>query len=161
MLGWLSTASISDLSNVALLGVTAAVSAFGVYQFIATTKFNRDQAAKAIHADYIRLAMEKPTFANPSIVDVDYGSRTFAGSREEFEKYEWFVSFMVLSFEEIFHLSKTPTWENTIRSNLSFHSAYFSSPHFRESGYIENIDPALREMLPSSLHFPENHNTSR
>lgn len=43
--------TVSDISNVALLIVTILVSIFGVYQFVATTRFNRNQAAKAIHAE--------------------------------------------------------------------------------------------------------------
>ncbi len=141
--GW----TVSDISNVALLIVTILVSIFGVYQFVATTRFNRNQAAKAIHAEYIKLALDKPLLANPAVGKIDFEKLTVDGNREEFERYEWFVSYMLLSFEEIFHLSNEDAWSSTLRSNLKVHKAYFKSQHFKESGYLDNIDAPIRALI--------------
>lgn len=139
--------SISDATNLALLVVTSAVSIFGVYQFIATTKFNRNQSAKEMHGEYIRLALENPTLANPDISGIDCQAMTLGGDRVAFERYEWFISYMLLSFEEALHLSPDPSWFQTIESNLKMHTNYLKSEYFQSSGYLDNLDGRIVRLI--------------
>ncbi|MDR6587418.1 hypothetical protein [Agrobacterium tumefaciens] len=142
--------TISDVTNLGLLLITAVVSVFGVYQFISTTRFNRNQSAKEIHSEYIKIGLDNPTLANPSLKGLDLENLTLGGSREEFERYEWFVSFMLWSFEEVFHLSSDPSWSSTIRLSLQAHAPYLQSVHVKRAGYLDNVDPVIRKLISES-----------
>ncbi len=139
--------ALSAWANVGLFVLTAAVSAFGIYQFVFTTKFNHAQSAKSIYANYLRMAFDYPHYANPALSEIDYDAQTLNGSRVEFEKYEWFVASVVMACEEIFHLSDNPACRSSIMADLRFHRAYFCCDHFRSQSYLQNVDAEVGEII--------------
>ncbi len=87
--------------------------------------------------------------ANPDLKGLDMENLTLGGSKEEFERYEWFISFMLWSFEEVFHLSSDPSWSNTIRSSLRTHAEYLKSEYVNTSGYLDNTALKSGNWYPS------------
>lgn len=139
--------SIGNLANLGMFFVTLAVAIFGIYQFLTTQRLTRSQTAKEIYADYLKFSFENPRFADPSLARVDYVEKTFDESGELFGKYEWFVSYMIMAYEEIYFLSDEPSWANTMRENLANHARYFASDHFERSGYFSHIDGPLASQI--------------
>jgi hypothetical protein len=154
-MGWWGNPDIlASWSNVGLFVLTVAVSAFGVWQFYESRRFNREIAAKAVYAEYLRLAFDHPEFANPKIAEVDYVALTFNGDRVQFERYEWFVSFMVSAYEEIDELTRDSSWQTEIEANLRYHQGYFASEHYRRSGYVQNLGSRMARLVQRLFQVP-------
>ncbi len=115
--------SIGDDATVAI-AVIAAITAFvTAWAAINARNAQREATAKDIYRDYLKLAFQNPTLANPS------------DDPNKSEQYRWFVAFMLNSCEEIARTkSKDKNWSKTLRHDLRMHGNYLKSPQFVKDG---------------------------
>ena len=73
------------------------------------------------------------------------------GSKEMFQKYELFVDVILNASEEILEVSPTKEWDAAVRLQLKLHRAYLRSPHFLNSGYLEQYTPKFRAFIQGAL----------
>jgi hypothetical protein len=136
--------TLSDFAA-AVTAVAAVVAlVFGIWQVRASEASSREATAKQIWMNYELRGFEEPRFANPSIADIDYKARSFIGDAEQFLKYEWFVSFMLLACEEVLRLGGKD-WENGVDDNLLSHWPYLGGPLF--APYLKNMSAMMRRRL--------------
>lgn len=144
---WDNSQKLAEISTAMGLLIAGIAACLGVWQFLRGQAVNRELSAKNLFASYELVAFENPSMANPSLSKFDYAKRTRNGSREEFERYEWFVSYVDTVCEEILFLARNDDWKSTLLSQLSYHEAYFRSEFYERSGYVSHVSPEVRLLL--------------
>jgi hypothetical protein len=100
-----------------------------LYQINKARQTQMETTARNIFNDYLKKAFEYPIFSYPPthLDQFDFTERTFSGSLVEFERYEWFVSILIVAMREILDfLSHDKYWEMTARTQLSYHKNYLN-----------------------------------
>ncbi len=105
--------------------------------------------ANELWREYLRLAFDNPKLSDPTLqlADFDYEDLTIDGSSELFQKYELFVDTILNASEEILEVSPTKEWDAAVRIQLKLHRDYLLSPHFLNSGYLEQYTPKFRAFM--------------
>jgi hypothetical protein len=88
------------------------------------------------------------------LADFDYDNRTIDGSVELFQKYELYVDTILNASEEILGVAPTKEWQASVRIQLRPHRDYLLSPHFRNSGYLEQYSASFRAFVDDVLNEP-------
>jgi hypothetical protein len=102
--------------------VIAAVLA--IRQLRSSEKSQKEATAKEIFKEYLLIAFEHPAF---SVMDSSVLKVKPDGL--EFERYKWFVSYMLFACEEILDLfPNSKEWTETIERNLGYHKNYLKIP---------------------------------
>jgi hypothetical protein len=109
--------------------------------------------ANELWREYLRLAFENPKLSDPTLhlADFDYAALTVDGSKEMFQKYELFVDTILNASEEILEVQPSKEWDTAVRIQLKLHRAYLLSPHFLNSGYLEQYTPKFRSFIKAAL----------
>ncbi|MGK5022819.1 hypothetical protein [Janthinobacterium sp. LB2P10] len=117
------------IATIAVPVIAILAGAVAVWQIIASAKAQRRSTAYALYQQYLTLAMENPEFAHGDQIEITKFS-------DRYRKYKWFVSSMLLCFEEILiSCPKESDWENNIRSQLSRHTWHLYKSHSVNSGH--------------------------
>ena len=109
--------------------------------------------ANELWREILRLAFDNPKLSDPTLnlTSFDYAALTIDGSPELFQKYEMFVDTMLNASEEILDVSPTKEWKAAVRIQLKPHRLYLQSPHFINSGYLEQYTPKFRAFVTEAL----------
>lgn len=116
--------------------------------------------ANELWREYLRLAFENPKLSDPTLhlADFNYAALTVDGSKEMFQKYELFVDTILNASEEILEVQPSKEWDTAVRIQLKLHRAYLLSPHFLNSGYLEQYTPKFRSFIKAALsETPKRH----
>jgi hypothetical protein len=108
-----------------------------VYALAANRRNQREANARRAYFDYTQIAQRNPRFAFPALGRVDFNKELFDGSREKFEKYEWFLSSLLATVAFVTEgtggrLTIAPRkrlWRKTAVLQLAYHWKYLE--HFR------------------------------
>jgi hypothetical protein len=109
--------------------------------------------ANELWRETLRLAFENPKLSDPSLntTAFDYENLTIDGDPELFQKYEMFVDTILNASEEILRGQPTREWFAAVRMQLKLHRDYLLSPHFQNSGYLEQYTPKFRAFMADVL----------
>ncbi len=109
--------------------------------------------ANELWREILRLAFDNPKLSDPTLkfATFDYEAMTIDGSPELFQKYEMFVDTILNASEEILDVSPTKEWKASVRIQLLPHRLYLRSPHFLNSGYLEQYTPKFRAYVEEAL----------
>ncbi|MDC6623156.1 hypothetical protein N4Q63_15110 [Leclercia adecarboxylata] len=139
---WIKWASI--LANIAAV-VTAIIAFFAALvaykQLISNKKESGKNIAYNIYHQYLLLCINNPTLskgiAKPATFSLD------------FEKYKWFVSAMLLAFEQIIESQKNDNkWRATIKSQLLIHKEFLKvSRTVRDKEWDEELHKIIEEVI--------------
>jgi hypothetical protein len=133
----------------------AAVAAL-VYAHLSITESRKAEHranANELWREILRLAFDNPNLSDPSLNPgaFDYAALTINGSKELFQKYEMFVDTMLNASEEILEVSPTKEWKAAVQIGLRPHRDYLRSPHFINSGYLEQYTAKFRSFVDEAL----------
>jgi hypothetical protein len=142
----------------AIVMALAAVIAL-VYAHVQITEGrNAERRANAheLWRESMRVAFDHPQFADPSLklADFDYQAKTINGSAELFQKYEMYMDTILSASDDVLEVLPTKEWDKTLRLELRQHRDYLRSPHFQNSGYLEQYTPKFRAYLDDVLKAP-------
>jgi hypothetical protein len=109
--------------------------------------------ANELWREYLRLAFDNPKLSDSALklADFNYANLTIDGSKEMFQKYELFVDTVLNASEEILEVLPTKEWDAAVRIQLRLHRLYLISPHFLNSGYLEQYTPKFRTFMQAAL----------
>jgi hypothetical protein len=112
--------------------------------------------ANELWRETLRLAFDNPKLSDPTLrlADFDYDNRTIDGSVELFQKYELYVDTILNASEDILGVAPTKEWQASVRIQLRPHRDYLLSPHFRNSGYLEQYSASFRAFVDDVLNEP-------
>src|SRR4051812_31585019 len=82
----------------------------GIFAAIVTMLSWRSEKAKTLYLSQCDAALRYPRFANPNLGKLDLDARTFDGSAEDFECYEWYVARLLYVLDECLRLCPVPQW---------------------------------------------------
>jgi len=113
--------------------------------------------ANELWRETLRLAFDNPKLSDPTLrlANFHYDNRTIDGSVELFQKYELYVDTILNASEEILGVAPTKEWQASVRIQLRPHRDYLLSPHFRNSGYLEQYSAKFRAFVDDVLNEPE------
>jgi hypothetical protein len=130
-----------------------------LYAHLQITEGRRaERAANAneLWRETLRLGFDNAKLSDPSLklADFDYDKLTIDGSRELFQQYEIYVDTVLNASDEILEISPTQDWKTSLRIQLLPHRDYLLSPHFKQSGYLDQYGKTLRSFLDEVLNEP-------
>ena len=105
----------------------------------------REATANEIWMNYEHRGLEYPKYANPELSVLDYEWKTLDGNRQEYYKYEWFVSFMLLACDAVLLLDHGSGWDVVVKNNLRYHRNYLTSETYKEDLHVQS--PAIQRMI--------------
>lgn len=142
----------------ALVTAIAAVVAllYAHLQITEGRRAERESNANELWRETLRLGFDHPRLSDPSLklADFDYDKLTIDGSRELFQQYEIYVDTLLNASDEILEISPTEAWKTSIRIQLLPHRDYLLSPHFKQSGYLDQYGKGLHDLLAKILDDP-------
>jgi hypothetical protein len=153
MMGWLQDVSVGDLAT--WLTVVVAVW-YGGKQIKWSREDAREATAIQTWMDYYLHCLAYPQYGCPETLTLDFTKLDKLGSAKEIresDKYQWFVSFMLLACDLVIRLPKGkggPNWEQFVRSNVGYHSDYLKSRYFKEN-YELTLSPELNRKIKEVL----------
>lgn len=121
----------SLLSSLATIGIALFAVKISVNQLDA----GNTTSAKSIYKDYLNLALAHPRYASASYPLWSPRYSKFRYGSEESEAYEFFVSLLLLSTEEILSIPGKDGWLATLETQLSYHALYLNSDEFNPRMY--------------------------
>jgi hypothetical protein len=125
-------------SATAAIAVVALIVAY--IQVRVSKRESRLGVAKAIYKDYLALAFANPKFSSASYPLDAPGIQTFSRNADEYERYEFFVSYLLFAAEEVLDLTKnSPAWRATLRDQLRYHALYLDSMDLQEHHYSSDL----------------------
>ncbi len=109
------------------------VAGIGVGAAVLTMLAWRGEKAKKLYLSHCDVALANPRFSSPDLAKLDLKARTFDGSAEEFERYEWYVARLVYTLDECLSLAPIPQWYAVAKTQLANHKKYFASDYYKYS----------------------------
>jgi hypothetical protein len=103
--------------------------------------------AKKLYLGQCDVALADPQFSDPADMMFDFKSRTANGSREIFERYEWYVARLVYVLDECLSLAPIPRWYKTAETQLAAHKPYLGSDYYREQDYLPHYSLRMRALI--------------
>ena len=105
----------------------------------------RHAKAKELYLAQCDVALAHPRLSDP--VELDMGSQTMGGSKQEFERYEWYVARLVYTLDECLRLCPDAQWDAVAKTQLGAHREYFNSDYYARQDYLQHYSPRMRMMI--------------
>jgi hypothetical protein len=113
--------------SVPIIAIIAGIIA--IWQIISSSKVQRRSTAYSLYQQYLKLALENHNLAFAT-------EELKFKNTDEYAKYKWFISSMLLCFEEILiSCPKESDWIATINSQLRRHSWHLSQSSSIRAGH--------------------------
>jgi len=108
----------------------------------------RSLKAKKLYLSQCDVALANPQFSNPQDLTLDFEKQTANGSKDEFERYEWYVARLVYVLDECFRLCPlSGEWEAVAETQLSNHAEYFASDYYVEQDYLDHYSDRMVALI--------------
>lgn len=121
-------------------------------------RYQREKIASDYWKEYEKLALQYPQFSLRNDLPIDLEAKTFNGCKIEFKRYQWFVSFMLTTLEEIYSIKhKNNDWRRTIEHQIIVHNIFLFSEYFKDQHYEEMLSPKFRRVF-TNLRDGKQHN---
>lgn len=105
----------------------------------------RHAKAKEMYLKQCDIALLHPRLSDP--VELDMASQTLGGSKQEFERYEWYVARLIYTLDECLALNPDGEWEAVAKTQLGSHRAYLASDYYASQDYITHYSPRMRALI--------------
>jgi hypothetical protein len=130
--------------------------AVALYSMRRAFRTQRYSIASQLWDAYLARAIQYPRFAYPdSFLDLyDYQKKTFESKREEFERYEWFVSALLRTSEEVLsEFDAEHGRSETAFRSIKYHKKYLAWRRDQkiEDDYIDALSPKVRRLIDRVL----------
>lgn len=139
---WIKWASIFANIAVVITAIIALLAVFIAYkQLISNRKESSKNIAYNICQQYLMLCINNP--------DLSKGLAKPPTFSMDFEKYKWFISAMLLAFEQIIESQKNDAkWRATIKSQLLIHREFLKiSRTVRDKEWDEELHKIIEEVI--------------
>ena len=115
---------------------TVIIAAFAVKVSIDQLSANNTSSAKAVYKDYLNLALAHPEYAGASNPLSNPRYNHFEYDSDKREAYEFFVSLLLHSVDEILGTPEKEYWKDTLAMQLSYHALYLNTLEFVPESYL-------------------------
>jgi hypothetical protein len=145
-----TTTDVITASSAVATVVVATVAAYiALQQLFSGRREARLGVAKTIYKDYLALAIANPDLSSAGYPVKDPPSLKFKmDDPQKYEKYEYYVAYLLYAAEEIICLTKNEeNWRITLVDQLRYHGAYLESDDFPDIHYSPELDALVDEAL--------------
>ena len=119
----------------------------GIGSAVLTMLAWRGEKAKKLYLSQCDVALANPRFSSPDLAELDLRAKTFDGSAEEFERYEWYVARLVYTLDGCLALAPIPQWYAVVRTQLANHKKYFASDYYKKQDYLSHYSLRMRMLI--------------
>jgi len=135
------------MGGIALIRIVKWQLAGGREQFITIARGRRKVRAKELYLAQCDVALANPSLSAPDEDTLDFSGCRLAGSKEAFERYEWYVARLIYTIDECLRLDPDGQWEAVAKTQLGSHHAYLASDYYMQQDYISHYSPRMRTLI--------------
>ena len=155
---------IESFGNAAQFGslLVALIALFvATYALRPNRLLERENIATQIWREYKKIALSYPQYYVDERLIFDFEKRTLEGSRENFQQYQWLVSFTLTACEEVLTIYRNKEdWKNTVNWQVTIHRQFIQSSYFAERGYMGALGPEVQAIVRKNAQLPFNRMAS-
>jgi hypothetical protein len=141
---WKNSERLSHVATLITAIVAIVAVLIAVIQIQAARRTQQEDTAQQAYKEYLKLAFEHGGLANGQPTDTDR------------VRYEWFVSYLLYSAEQIFDVfSEDEAWRSSLRDQLCYHRNYLGSRAFQsgershyDAAFLKFVDQAIKKCAP-------------
>ncbi len=137
---------------------------FAILTILTNRKTQQKNIAAETWRDYEKLSFEHPQFSmrektidflakklviEGQPVPIDAVEREFF-YRENFFKYQWYISIMLLSCEEVLKDKLEKDWETALKHQMRIHEKFINSDYFVDV-YYDFLSPKLQFLVRTTV----------
>lgn len=151
---------IAPLISAVIVSLSLIASLFvAVYTINRNRKIQQSLKAQDLWSTYLQKAIEYPALAYPAghVPRFDYDAKTVLNAegkadKDEFERYEWFVSYLLLTSKEILqHFPHDDFWIKTIQNQIRYHKRYFAQRKGRPDDFVALSGSDVKPLIDGVL----------
>jgi hypothetical protein len=135
------------MGGIALLNIVKWQAGGGRARFQATVGSRRATKAKELYLAQCDVALANPTLSSPDEDTLDFAASRLAGSKDAFERYEWYVARLIYVLDECLRLNPDGEWEAVAKTQLGSHRAYLASDYYMKQGYLSHYSQRMRALI--------------
>jgi hypothetical protein len=156
--GGITLVTLEDILKYAPV-FTAASAVIALFAYFTNRRNQKEALLQKAYFDYAKMAVDNPELAFPLKSKIDLEKETLNGDKIKFEKYEWFLSAMLVMSLYVRNMSpENKHWEGLVINQMSYHWRYIER-FWKEKPFIINWRRVLeKEMLAGIEQGKENHN---
>ncbi|WP_238787779.1 MULTISPECIES: hypothetical protein [Vibrio] len=140
----------SEFTGILALAVACGALLVAYRQYLISKTQARDLHAKNQYMSYLKLAFDNPKYSLASYPEGSPRYYEFYRIRDEYIRYEFYVSNLIFSVEQILELADwNQSWEDTVVDQLKYHAIYLDSYDFPE----EHSDKRLLRMRERAIEL--------
>jgi hypothetical protein len=116
---------LKDYATLIAATITAIGVIVAVLAYLANRRNQREALVQKAYYDYAKMAVDMPELAFPPKQKFDYANQTLNGETLQFEKYEWFVSSMLVTVHFILRIEgRNKFWRELAINQIAYHWRY-------------------------------------
>lgn len=132
---------LAHISTIATALVAVLALVIAIWQIKAAENIQREASAREAFKEYLKLAIDKPDFAN-----AQPGANKGAKSG-----YEWFVTYFLYSAEQIYTTyPDDPQWHKGLAAEVCYHELYLSGEEYQTAVKLQH-DPEFAAFVDAAL----------
>jgi len=135
------------MGGIALIKIIKWQLAGGRERFMTVAAGRRSTKAKELYLAQCDVALANPALSNPDADTLDFAAGRMGGSRDGFERYEWYVARLIYTLDECLRLDPDGQWEAVTKTQLGSHRAYLASDYYIKQDYLSNYSPRMRALI--------------
>jgi hypothetical protein len=134
-------------TGIAIVNIIKWQAAGGRERFQAMVSGRRATKAKEFYLAQCDVALANPSLSSPDEDTLDFASGRLAGSKDAFERYEWYVARLIYTLDECLRLNPEGQWESVAKTQLRSHRVYLASDYYMKQGYLSHYSPCMRTLI--------------
>jgi hypothetical protein len=135
------------MGGIALISIVKWQVAGGREKFMAIAGSRRATKAKDLYLAQCDVALANPALSGPDPDVIDLAGGRLGGSKEAFERYEWYVARLIYTLDECLRLDPEGQWEDVAKTQLGSHRTYLASDYYMKQGYLAHYSPRMRTLI--------------
>jgi hypothetical protein len=133
--------------GIAIVNIIKWQVAGGRERFAAMVTNRRAVKAKELYLAHCDVALANPSLSGPDADTLDFASGRLAGSKDAFERYEWYVARLIYTLDECLRLDPEGQWEAVAKTQLRSHRVYLASDYYMKQGYLSHYSICMRTLI--------------
>jgi hypothetical protein len=136
--GNLMLETVKDVATIAAAAVGAVSVVVALLAFRTNRENQKETVLQKAYFDYAKMAVDMPELAFPFKSNIDLEKQTLDGDTLKFERYEWFLSSMLVMCHFVTKMRREDEfWKALVITQISYHWQYIE--HFwTEKEFIKN-----------------------
>ncbi|MBV1825574.1 hypothetical protein [Komagataeibacter oboediens] len=140
--------NFGTISQIGSLLISAFAFIVAFYSFRRSKFAQKEAIASSIWREYEKLAISMPKYYIEENLIFDFNEKTLNKSREDFEQYQWLISFTLTACEEVLSVyGNKDDWVKTIEWQVKIHIDFIKSSYFTKMGYMEMCSEELISII--------------